>query len=60
MKTKKILIDHDKESKSVLISWGKLGKQHIGVSEEINLIGCQITIDRNKKGRVKMLEIFYW
>jgi hypothetical protein len=50
-------IDHDKENNIVTLSWGKLKENHIGLSEEINLIGVTIVIDRDKKGYVKALEI---
>lgn len=51
-------ITHDKDNDIIAIQLGKLGKQHhIGVSEEINLIGVTIVIDRNKRGEVKGLEI---
>ena len=54
-----IILDHDKENKSILFVWGKLGKNHLGVSEEIDLLGCKIIVDRNKHGIVKGLEVLY-
>lgn len=50
-------VDYDKENDIVFIQWGKLGKEHIGWSEELNLGGVTIIVDRNKKGKVKALEI---
>ena len=43
-------VDIDKENNSVFIY--KTTKDHIGISETIRLIGCEIIIDRTKNGRV--------
>ena len=51
----KYVIQEDADA--IWIQWGKLSSQHIGVSEEINLIGLQMIVDRNKKGRVCGIEI---
>jgi len=54
--TKKKVV-YDKENDIVTIQWGKLKGDYIGWSEELNLGGVTIIVDRNKKGEVKALEI---
>jgi hypothetical protein len=50
-------IDHDKEHDIIGINWFEKDEDHFGTSEELNLLGVTIIIDRNKKGQVRSLEI---
>ena len=51
----KIKADFDKDSNAMFIY--REGEDHIGASEELNLLGADIIIDRNKKGIVKAVEV---
>lgn len=55
MKMKKV--DHDKEHDIVTVQWWNKKDEHIGWSEELNIGGTTIIVDRNKKGEVRALEI---
>ena len=50
-------VHHDKEHDIVAIKWWKPNEKHIGSTEEINLLGVTILVDRNEKGKVRALEI---
>lgn len=56
---RKYLVDHDAEERSVLIKWGKLENEHCGNTEKIEIKGCTILLDRNRRGIVKAVEVLY-
>lgn len=59
-KPKAAKIDHDKEHGAIAVLFQPDRKfKHRGVSEELNLLGITIVLDRNKNGTVKAMEILY-
>ena len=50
-----MIVTHDEHT--AWVQWGILGKQHCGSTESIHLNGCEMLIDRDKKGKVCAVEI---